>query len=150
MPKNFRTFVLEPSRTPPTAATFGYWDVYIGMMEADDKDPDHWSQVSAPPLLFSKAFDGYTMEPNTDSIENLIKIAKSYPTHPNAPDWFAQIQKAFDDYKTSHGHPAAVAAPPPGATTNSNISVVTEQQGDAVVITTHTNAAAGHPPAPAQ
>ncbi len=108
---------------------------------------DRWNQVDYPPLAFGRACDDYTIEPSSEKLEGLIKLASSYPTYPSVKDWYTQIQTLLDDYTKKHGSPpptqqATTAAP----ATNSNVVVTEVQQGDATIITTHTNSASATPP----
>jgi hypothetical protein len=145
IPSLYKAAILDPSRTPPTEATLGYWDVYIHMANADEKDPDKWSQVDYPPLAFGRATDDYTLEPSTEKLEGLIKIAVAYPNYPGVKDWYAQIQTLLDAYKAQHA-PAQTASAVAAPATNSAISVSEVQQGDATIVTTHTNSAPVNPP----
>jgi hypothetical protein len=151
LPRLYRTNVLEPLRVTPNDATLASWDVYIGMMNADEPENDRWAQTVYPPLHFDRACDDYTISPSTEKLEGLIKIVSASPTHPQADDWIARIHKLLDDYRAHHGG-SAIAAQLPGAATptkDPNVTISTEQQGDATIVTTHTNSVANPaPPAP--
>jgi hypothetical protein len=145
IPGLYKTAVLDPSRTSPTAETLTKWDIYIAMLNADQKDQDTWNQTIYPPLAFNRALDDYAIEPNTEKLEGLIKLVSAYPTYPGAKDWLAQIKTMIDAYKSQHA-PAPADTPAAAApATNSAVSVTQVQQGDAMIITTHTNSAPVNP-----
>ena len=148
LPKLYRTNVLDPLRTTPTADTLAAWDVFIAMANADEPDNDKWNQVVYPPLQFDRACDDYAVTPGTDKLENLVNLIKAYPTYPGTSDWITRTRQLMDDYRAHHGGQAPVAQnpTPPAPSTGPNVSVTTVQQGDETIVTTHTNAA---PVAPA-
>ena len=143
LPKLYRTNVLDPLRTSPTAATLAAWDAYIAMANADERDTDKWNQVVYPPLQFDRACDDYAIAPNTEKLEELVNLIKANPTCPSADDWISRVGKLLDDYRVRHGgKPLNAQSPttaPTAPTGNPNVTVTTEQQGDATIITTHTN-----------
>lgn len=159
LPQLYRTNVLEPLRAKPTAATLAAWDVYIGMLNAEEKDDNRWTQVTYPPLQFARGCDAYAVEPTTERLGDLINMIKANPTGNKVDDWIDKVHQLMDDYRTRHGGVASAAqaqmpatnaagATPPA---NSNTTVTTEQQGDMTIITTkpNTNGASATPP-PAQ
>jgi hypothetical protein len=155
LPKLYRSNVLDPSRTPPTADTLANWDAYIGMVNADVTDDDQWNQVVYPPLQFERACDDYTIAPDTEKLEGLINLIKANPTYPDVTNWSKRVKGFLDSYRASHGGggsnmsiaPAPATNAPPA---NSNVSVTTQQQGDMTIVTTHTNAAPANTAPPAQ
>jgi len=141
LPKLYRTNVLDPLRTTPTAATLAAWDAYIAMASSDEKDDDQWNQIDYPPLQFGRACDDYVIQPGTDKLEGLVSLIKANPTFPGVDDWIAKVHQFMSDYRASHGGtPVAMQnttpTPPP---TDPNVSITTQQQGDATIIITHTN-----------
>jgi len=153
LPKLYRTNVLDPLRTKPTAATLVAWDAYIGMANADEKDDDKWNQVTYPPLQFDRACDDYAISPNMEKLESLVNLIKANPTYPQVDDWISRVHQLIDDYSAAHGgKPATVQtpAPAPAPSGNPNVTVTTQQQGDMTIITTHTNSAPNinKPPSP--
>jgi hypothetical protein len=152
LPKLYRANVLDPSRTPPTEGTLAAWDLYIAMLNADEKDNDRWNNVVNPPLQFDRACDDYTIAPSTEKLEGLINLVKANPTHPDADDWISRIHQLMEDYRAHHGGSSDVAQTPAAPTPvakDSNVTVSTQQQGDATIVTTHTNSAPVSPPPPA-
>jgi len=156
LPRLYRANVLEPLRVSPTTATLAAWDVYIAMLNADEKDNDKWNQVVYPPLEFDRACDDYAISPGIEKLEGLVNLIKANPTYSQVDDWITRVHQMMDDYRAHHGGRATTAqspatAPTPSApTTNPNVTVTTEQQGDATIITTHTNSAPTAPAPPAQ
>jgi hypothetical protein len=141
LPKLYRTNVLEPLRTTPTAATLEAWDVYIAMANADEKDNDHWNQVVYPPLQFDRACDDYAVSPSTEKLEILVNLIKANPTYPKVDDWISRVGQLMTDYRARHGGSAVSTQTPatsPTAPAN-NPNVTVTQQGDMTIITTNTN-----------
>jgi len=143
LPKLYRTNILDPLRKSPTEDTLAAWDTYIAMVNADEPDNDHWSQVVYPPLQFDRACDDYTVTPSTEKLEVLVNLIKANPTNPQADDWISRVSQMMDAYRVSHGgRPMNAQAPaPPAPTGNPNVTITTQQQGDATIIITHTNSA---------
>ncbi|MCE0523375.1 MAG: hypothetical protein LV480_10750 [Methylacidiphilales bacterium] len=152
LPMLYRTNVLDPLRTPPTAATLAAWDTYIAMENADEPDTNTWTQVDYPPLQFERACDDYTVSPSTEKLEGLVNLIKAYPTYPKLNDWITRVKRLINDYSVQHGGKSTEAenpAPAPAPSGNPNVSVTTVQKGDMTVITTHTNSAPAPNPPPA-
>jgi hypothetical protein len=147
IPALFKTNILDPSRATPNATTLGNWDIYVAMMQADETDPDKWTTTDYPPFQFERAYDDYSISPNTDKIQTLVQIIHANPTHPGAPDWLTRTKAALDAYRAGHGGggatPAVVQNTPAAPTANSNVTV--EQQGDAQIITTHSTNGTANP-----
>ena len=153
LPKLYRAKVLDPLRTPPTAATLAAWDAYIAMLNVDEPDNDRWNDVVYPPLQFDRACDDYAIAPSTEKLEGLVNLIKASPTNPNADDWIKRAHQMMEDYRASHGGtPATTQSPATASSTldNPNVTVTTVQQGDATIVTTHTNSAPTTPAPPAQ
>ena len=154
LPKLYRTNVLEPLRTAPTAATLAAWDTYIAMANADEKDNDKWTQVVYPPLQFDRACDDYAVAPDAEKLEGLVGLIKANPTYPQVDDWIARVHQLMDDYRARHGGKATTeqspATAPSTPASSPNVTITTVQQGDMTIITTHTNSApvTNAPPAP--
>ena len=152
LPQFYRTNVLDPMRTKPTAATLAAWDVYIAMANADERDSNRWQEVDYPPLQFERSCDDYAITPSTEKLEALVNLIKANPTFPQVDDWIARVHQMMDDYGASHGGKSTVAQNPiaPGFTppATSNVVVTTQQQGDATIVTTHTNSPPVNNPAP--
>lgn len=148
IPRLYRANVLEPLRVTPTASTLAAWDIYIAMMNADEKDAERWNQAVYPPLQFDRACDDYAIYSGTEKLEGLINIVKASPTHPQADEWITRIHKLLDDYRAKHGGANTLQASIPATTPakDPNVTISTEQQGDATIVTTHTNTTAN--PAP--
>jgi hypothetical protein len=154
IPRLYRANVLDPSRTAPTTTTLAYWDVYIAMANADEKDNDKWTQQVYPPLQFDRAVDDYSVAPSTEKLEGLVNLIKANPTNSHADDWIARVGQLMDAYQASHGGAPVVATTPatgtstPPPTADPNVTVTQQQQGDATIITTHTNAVQTPAPPP--
>jgi hypothetical protein len=149
IPRLYQTNVLDPLRTKPSLATLAAWDVYIGMMNADETDNNRWDDVVFPPLQFERSCDAYAVEPSTERIETLVQLIKTYQTNSKVDDWIARVHLIVNGYRESHGlKPSAAtgAATTAPSTGTPGVTVTTEQQGDATIVTTHTNSPSANAP----
>ena len=152
LPGFYRATVLEPLRASPTAATLAAWDVYIGMVNADETDNDRWNQVVYPPLEFDRACDDCTVAPSTEKLEKLVNIIRANPTYPHVDDWIAHAHQMMEDYRMRREGKTTTASNSEVTSSSSdpNVTVTTVHQGDMTIITTHTNSApiTNAPPVP--
>jgi len=152
VPDLYRAAVLEPLRARPSSDTLAAWDVYIAMKNADQPDPDRWTQVDYPSLQFDRGCDDYAITHSMDKLQALIEIIKANPTHPKLEDMIARAHGLVEDYRGQHASATPVAqvstpAPAP-APTDPNVTVTTTTQGDMTIVTTHSNAAPTNPVPP--
>jgi len=152
IPKFYRSDVLDPQRTTPTADTLAAWDAYIAMKNADQPDSDQWNQVEYPSLAFERASDDYKITPTMDKLEVLVKIVKSYPVHPQLDDMIARVHTMLHDYRAKKAGgwapstvPVSTVSAAPGGPA---VTVTKTTLGDTTVITTTTNTPPATPSAP--
>jgi hypothetical protein len=91
VPKFYFEQVLTPLRQAPSDATLAAWDVYIAMMNADQSDPEEWTDVDYPALQFQKACDDYAAAQTTDKLQALVTLIKAHPSHPQLDDWISRV-----------------------------------------------------------
>ena len=130
VPDLYRKDILEPLRQTPTAATLAAWDVYIAMKNADQPDPDQWTNVDLPALQFDKDCDDFNSAPSTEKLETLVGIIKANPDHPLEDQWFTRVQAMLKTFQAQKDGGAAAptpdaALPPiqPDAPTTPSVSV---------------------------
>ena len=147
----YRSEILEPLRSAPTADTLAAWDVYISLKAANQPDQDKWTQVEYPSLQFDRGCDDYAISPTMDKLQALHDIIKANPTHPKFDDMISRLHTLVLDYRTRHPG-ASTAQATIAASTNAppvdpNVKVTKTVEGDMTIITTQTNAASTTPPA---
>jgi hypothetical protein len=140
LPKFFRSQVLEPLRTPPTAATLPVWDTYIAMKSIDEPDQDKWTGVEYPALLFEKDSDDFASAPSTEKLQTLVELIKANAKHPKVDDWIAQVHDMMKSYRSQIGA-TAVAGGAPAASAPSDFVQPDNPNAAPAVAQTVTNAA---------
>lgn len=114
LPKLYRTGILDPLRSSPSAATLTAWDAYIAMKNVDQPDRDKWNEVDYPSLEFDRASDDFAIARTTEKLAALVAILKANPTHPQLDDWIARVRQMMQDLRNQKAGKASSAAPPSG------------------------------------
>lgn len=113
LPQLYHDLVLEPLRNPPGPGTLEAWDTYLAMLQADAPSPDHWAQVTAPPLEFDRTADDFAIEPSIDKLQQLDQIIKANPGSDHLDAWIARARQMIEAYKNGPAH-SALPGPTPG------------------------------------
>jgi hypothetical protein len=154
IPKLYRSEVLDPLRTTPTADTLAAWDVYIGLRNTSEPDGKKWNVVEYPAMMFDRGVDDYAVEPSMEKLQVLVDLIKANSACPTVKDMISKTHDLVADYRKRHpsaATPQAETATASGATSSApdpNVKVTTTTQGDMTIITTQTNTATTTPPAP--
>jgi hypothetical protein len=117
LPKLYHDLVLQPMRNPPGPGTLEAWDTYMAMLQADEPDPNHWSQVVEPPLDFDRASDDFAIEPTMDKLQQIDQIIKANPGSDHLDEWIGRARKMIATYQNGAGH-SALPGPTPGTTSS--------------------------------
>jgi len=116
LPRLYHDLVLQPLRNPPGPGTLDAWDTYTAMLRADDPDPNHWSQVTEPPLDFDRTADDFAIEPTLDKLQQLDQIIKANPGSDHLDEWIDRTRKMIAAYQNGAGQHGAAPAPASGMT----------------------------------
>lgn len=93
IPSLYRQQVLEPLRNPPVPAALDAWNIYMAMIQADDADPDHFTQVTLPALTFDRTADDFAIRPTMDKLQVIDQIIKSNPTSDRLGNWITRAKQ---------------------------------------------------------
>jgi len=128
-----KTILPEFRRTKNPQLT-QYWDMRIARESSiaastgKNFDTDKFNQITMPDLLWSRAQELLVLDQKNRAIMDMVKNIKSYPTHPNVPQWISQVQQILQP-PTS---PDAVAPAPPVAPAVSEVPATPPAAGAAV------------------
>lgn len=97
----FEKIILPELRATKDARLLDYWDMKIkkeGEAAAKSKlqfQAERFAQVRRPELLWSKAQDTILLGQRNRAITDMFSIVRSYPAHPRAGAWIAQLEAAL-------------------------------------------------------
>jgi len=99
-----------------------YWDMRMTREAAQASasgrnfDMDKYNQVTMPNLLWSRAQEYLALDQKNRGITEMVKLIKSYPTHPSVPDWISQVQQILQPPAVApEAAPTAAVANPAAA-----------------------------------
>ncbi len=118
LPQLYHDLVLQPLRNPPGPGTLDAWDTYMAMLQADDPDQSHWSQVVEPPLDFDRTADDFAIEPTMDKLQQIDQIIKANPGNDHLDEWIGRARKMIAAYQGGASTHSALPGPTPGTTSS--------------------------------
>lgn len=111
----FERIILPELREQKDARILEYWDVRL-KREADNISKskltfeiDKFNTITRPKLLWERAQDIMVIGQRSRALGEMVGLVKSYPTHPDAANWIAQLEQELA--------PQQPAAPAPGTAT---------------------------------
>ena len=124
LPKIYHDLILQPLRAQPTQETLEAWDAYIAMEQADEVDPQKWTQEDEPALAFERAADDFAIQPTMDKLATLDTIIKGNPSNEHLDDWITRMRAMIATYRQGRTNHSALPAATPGTPSSDVAGVV--------------------------
>ncbi|MGB8353522.1 MAG: hypothetical protein WCD79_06520 [Chthoniobacteraceae bacterium] len=141
--------ILPEFRRTKDVRVVQYWDMRIARESSQatssgkNFDADRFNQIAMPDLLWSRAQELLALDQKNRAILDMVKNIKSYPTHPNVPQWIAQLQQILQPPAVA---PAVIPNPAAAAPVTGEVPI--QPAPGAATTTAPQPAAATIPPAP--
>lgn len=111
----YQTIILPQFRATRDPRLLEYWDMTL-KRETDraaerklDIEQREWTQVKRPALLWARSQDVLLLGFRNRAISEMFNILKTYPQHPEAQSWGAQLEQLIKS--SVPGPPASVPQP---------------------------------------
>ncbi len=118
----YNAIILPEFRATKDQRLLDYWEVFI--KRESDKAADHkldvdqrdWSQVKLPSLRWSRAQDVLLLGYRNRAIIEMFNLVKSFPQHPEVPNWIGQLEGVLVPGTAPYGSAANTAPSAPAVT----------------------------------
>ncbi len=97
----YNSIILPEFRAMKDPRLLDYWDMFLKReteraaerkLDVEQRD---WTQVRRPSILWNRSQDVLLLGYKNRAIGEMFNIVKTFPQHPDAPNWIAQIETAI-------------------------------------------------------